>query len=236
MKVAAIIPAAGKGRRMGHPFPKHYIRLEDRPILAYTIEAFEKCTGVNQVFVVVMSGEEEYCLKEVVERYGFKKVLKIVIGGERRQDSVYNGIKELDEDTDIVVVHDGVRPFVSPELINETVKLAMYVDGVVAALPVKDTIKEISPDGFIKGTPERESLWNAQTPQTFKKRIIEEAFERAFTDNFSGTDESSLVERLGGRVKIIEGSHENIKITTKEDLLLAEFILRMRKKRRDEGQ
>ena len=236
MKVAAIIPAAGKGRRMGHPFPKHYIRLEDRPILAYTIEAFEKCAGVNQVFVVVRSGEEEYCLKEVVERYGFKKVLKIVIGGERRQDSVYNGIKELDEDTDIVVVHDGVRPFVSPELINETVKLAMYVDGVVAALPVKDTIKEISPDGFIKGTPERESLWNAQTPQTFKKRIIEEAFERAFTDNFSGTDESSLVERLGGRVKIIEGSHENIKITTKEDLLLAEFILRMRKKRRDEGQ
>jgi 2-C-methyl-D-erythritol 4-phosphate cytidylyltransferase len=231
VKVAAIIPAAGKGRRMGHPFPKHYIRLEERPILAYTIEAFEKCSGVNQVFVVVRSGEEEYCLKEVVERYGFKKVLKIVIGGDRRQDSVYNGIKELDEDTDIVVVHDGVRPFVSPELINETVKLAMYVDGVVAALPVKDTIKEISPDGFIKGTPERESLWNAQTPQTFKKRIIEEAFERAFTDNFSGTDESSLVERLGGRVKIIEGSHENIKITTKEDLLLAEFILRMRKKK-----
>ncbi|MBI5755444.1 MAG: 2-C-methyl-D-erythritol 4-phosphate cytidylyltransferase [Nitrospirae bacterium] len=228
MKVAAIIPAAGKGKRMRHVVHKHYILLEGRPILAYNIEAFEKCIGVNQVFVVVRSGEEEYCLKEVVERYGFKKVLKIVIGGERRQDSVYNGIKELDEDTDIVVVHDGVRPFVSPELINETVKLAMYVDGVVAAMPVKDTIKEISPDGFIKGTHERESLWNAQTPQTFKRRIIEEAFERAFTDNFSGTDESSLVERLGGRVKIIEGSHENIKITTKEDLLLAEFILRKR--------
>ena len=231
MKVAAIIPAAGKGKRMGHTTPKHFIHLEGKPILAYTLEAFEKCPAVDYVMMVVRSGEEEYCLSEVVERYGFRKVLRIVIGGEKRQDSVYNGIKELDEDTDIVVVHDGVRPFVPPELISETIKLAMYVDGVVAALPVKDTIKEVTRDGLIKGTPNRDSLWFAQTPQTFKKRVLEEAFMRAFTDKFHGTDEASLVERMGGKVKIIEGSHENIKITTKEDLFYAELILRSRRKK-----
>ena len=231
MKVAAIIPAAGKGKRMGHTTPKHFIHLEGKPILAYTLEAFEKCPAVDYVMVVVRSGEEEYCLNEVVERYGFKKVLRIVIGGEKRQDSVYHGIKELDGDTDIVVVHDGVRPFVPPGLISETIKLAMYVDGVVAALPVKDTLKEVSGEGLIKGTPHREAMWFAQTPQTFKKRVLEEAFIRAYNDGFYGTDESSLVERIGGKVRIIEGSPENIKITTKEDLLHAELILRMRKKR-----
>ena len=231
MKVAAIIPAAGKGKRMGHATPKHFMHLEGKPILAYTLGAFEKCPAVDYVLIVVRSGEEEYCLSEVVERYGFKKVLRIVIGGEKRQDSVYHGIKELDEDTDIVVVHDGVRPFVLPDLISETIKLAMYVDGVVAALPVKDTLKEVSEEGLIKGTPHREALWYAQTPQTFKKRVLEEAFIRAYNDGFYGTDESSLVERIGGKVRIIEGSPENIKITTKEDLLHAELILRMRKKR-----
>jgi len=231
MKVAAIIPAAGKGKRMGHTAPKHFMHLEGKPILAYTLEAFEKCPAIDYVLMVVRSGEEEYCLSEVVERYGFKKVLRIVIGGEKRQDSVYRGIKELDKDTDIVVVHDGVRPFVSPDLISETIRLAMYVDGVVAALPVKDTLKEVSEEGLIKGTPHRESMWYAQTPQTFKKRVLEEAFVRAYNDNFYGTDESSLVERVGGKVRIIEGSPENIKITTKEDLLHAELILRMRKKK-----
>src|SRR3972149_1374025 len=231
MKVAAIIPAAGKGKRMGHTTPKHFMHLEGKPILAYTLGAFEKCPAVDYVLIVVRSGEEEYCLSEVVERYGFKKVLRIVIGGEKRQDSVYHGIKELDEDTDIVVVHDGVRPFVPPELISETIKLAMYVDGVVAALPVKDTLKEVSEEGLIKGTPHREAMWYAQTPQAFKKKVLEEAVLSAYNDNFYGTDESSLVERMGGKVRIIEGSPENIKITTKEDLLHAELILRMRKKR-----
>lgn len=232
MKVVAIIPSAGKGKRMAHAVPKHYIRLDGKPILAYTLDAFERCPDINYILVVVRSGEEEYCLGEVVEKYAFRKVLKIVIGGERRQDSVYNGIKEIDEDTDIVVVHDAVRPFVSPDLISETIKLAMYTDGVVAAIPVKDTIKEANSELVIKGTPPREALWYAQTPQTFKKRIIEEAFIKAYSDNFYGTDEASLVERIGGRVKIIEGSPENIKITTKEDLLLAEFILRTRNKSR----
>lgn len=231
MKVTAIITSAGKGKRMGIATPKHFLHLEGRPVLAYTLDAFEICPDVNQVFVVARLGEEEYCLKEIVDKYGFKKVLKVVIGGKRRQDSVFNAIKELDDDTDIVVVHDGVRPFVPPELISETVKLAMYVDGVVAALPLKDTIKEVNKDGFIKNTPDRELFWCAQTPQTFKKRVLESAFNSAYNDDFFGTDEASFVERIGGKVKIVEGSYENIKITTKEDLLLAEFILRSRRKK-----
>ncbi len=230
VKVTAIITSAGKGKRMGIETPKHFLRLEGRPILAYTIEAFESCPVVNQIFLVVRSGEEEFCLREVVEKYGFKKVLKVVIGGERRQDSVYNAIKELDTDTDIVVVHDGVRPFVSTALISETVKSAMYFDGVVAALPLKDTIKEVTKDGIVKDTPERERYYLAQTPQTFKKRVLESAFISAYNDDYFGTDEASLVERTGGKVKVIEGSYENIKITTPEDMLFAEMIYKNRGK------
>jgi len=231
MKVTAIITAAGKGKRMLHSVPKHFIRLEDKPVLAHTLDVFERCPDVNQVLVVSRSGEENYCLKEVVEKYGYKKVLKIVIGGDRRQDSVYNGIKELDEDTDIVLVHDGVRPFVSQNTLSEAIKLAIFADGVVTAVPVKDTIKYVGDDGIIRATPDRSSLWHAQTPQVFKRRILEEAYVRAYNDKYSGTDESSLVERLGYKVKIVEGTADNIKITTKEDLLFAEVILMMHKKK-----
>ena len=231
MKVTAIIVAAGKGKRMLHSVPKHFICLEDKPVLAYTLDAFEKCPDVNQIIVVSRSGEENYCLTEVVEKYGFKKVLKIAIGGDRRQDSVYNGIKELDEDTDIVAVHDGVRPFVSQNILCEAIKLAMFADGVVTAVPVKDTIKNVGDDGIIRSTPDRSSMWYAQTPQVFKRRILEEAYIRAYNDKFTGTDESSLVERLGYKVKIVEGTADNIKITTKEDLLFAEVILMMQKKK-----
>ena len=231
MKVTAIITAAGKGKRMLHSVPKHFIRLEDKPVLAHTLDVFERCPDVNQVLVVSRSGEEDYCLKEVVEKYGYKKVLKIVIGGDRRQDSVYNGIKELDEDTDIVLVHDGVRPFVSQNTLSEAIKLAIFADGVVTAVPVKDTIKYVGDDGIIRATPDRSSLWHAQTPQVFKRRILEEAYVRAYNDKYTGTDESSLVERLGYKVKIVEGTADNIKITTKEDLLFAEVILMMHKKK-----
>ncbi len=231
MKVTAIITAAGKGKRMLHSVPKHFIRLEDKPVLAYTLDVFERCPDVNQVLVVSRSGEEDYCLKEVVEKYGYKKVLKIVIGGDRRQDSVYNGIKELDEDTDIVLVHDGVRPFVSQNTLSEAIKLAIFADGVVTAVPVKDTIKYVGDDGIIRATPDRSSLWHAQTPQVFKRRILEEAYVRAYNDKYTGTDDSSLVERLGYKVKIVEGTVDNIKITTKEDLLFAEVILMMHRKK-----
>lgn len=231
MKVTAIIVAAGKGKRMLHSVPKHFIHLGDKPVLAYTLDTFERCPDVNQILVVARSGEENYCLKEVVEKYGYKKVLKIVIGGDRRQDSVYRGIKKLDEDTDIVVVHDGVRPFVSQNIISEAIKLAMFADGVVTAVAVKDTIKNVGPDGIIMSTPDRSSMWYAQTPQVFKRRILEDAYVRAYDDNFTGTDESSLVERLGYKVKIVEGTADNIKITTKEDLLFADVILMMQKKK-----
>lgn len=231
MKVTAIITAAGKGKRMLHSVPKHFIRLEDKPVLAYTLDVFERCPDVNQVLVVSRSGEEDYCLKEVVEKYGYKKVLKIVIGGDRRQDSVYNGIKELDEDTDIVLVHDGVRPFVSQNTLSEAIKLAIFADGVVTAVPVKDTIKYVGDDGIIRATPDRSSLWHAQTPQVFKRRILEEAYVRAYNDKYTGTDDSALVERLGYKVKIVEGTVDNIKITTKEDLLFAEVILMMHRKK-----
>jgi len=238
LKTIAIIPSAGKGLRMRHTVPKQYIKFEGRPVVAYTLDAFERCELIDEVLLVVAPGDEEFCLNQIVEKFAFHKVLKIVIGGKRRQDSVYNGIKELDPDTDLVVVHDAVRPFVTPELISNAVGLVEGIDadGVVVGLPVKDTIKEVDKESFIVDTPKRESLWYAQTPQVFKKDILERAFAKAYSDNFYGTDEASIVERIGGRIKMIEGTYENIKITTREDLLIAEIMLRLaRKKGKDES-
>ena len=230
MHVTAIIVAAGRGKRMGHTLPKQYIRLEGIPILVHTLRVFESSPEIQDILLVVSPGDEEYCLREIVEKYGIGKVLKVVVGGGRRQDSVYHAIKELDRDTDILVVHDGVRPFVTPRMIQDAVEAAMLFDGAVTAIPVRDTVKAADREGTIRETLDRSALWFAQTPQAFKKRILTEAHAKAVVDDFHGTDDAALVERLGYQVKVLEGSPDNLKITTREDLLLAEFILRTRQK------
>lgn len=223
--VFVLVPAAGAGRRMGAAVNKQYLTLAGRPILAHTLDLFEKHPAVEGVVVVSPREEIPFCRKEVVERYGFGKVRALVEGGGERQDSVRNGLAACPGgDDDIVLIHDGVRPFFPAELIGAVAETAARVGGCVVGVPVKDTIKEVE-GGRIAGTPPRGRLWQAQTPQAFPLRVIREAHARALRDGFRGTDDASLVERLGAPVAMVEGSYRNIKITTPEDLVLARAFL-----------
>jgi 2-C-methyl-D-erythritol 4-phosphate cytidylyltransferase len=169
----------------------------------------------------------DYCLNEIIEKYKFQKVSKIVPGGKRRQESVKNGIDALPKDTDIVAIHDGVRPLVTRTMIEDSIQSAIQYGAVVLAVPVKETIKMSDPDGTVLRTLDREFLWQIQTPQTFQVNVIREAHARAAEDGFVGTDDASLVERLGVKVHILPGAYTNIKITTPEDLVLANLFLKM---------
>jgi 2-C-methyl-D-erythritol 4-phosphate cytidylyltransferase len=224
--VTAIIAAAGMSNRMKSKINKQFININGKPILAHTLEKFQRCRYIDEIIVVAREDEINYCKKEVVKRYGFNKVTKIVRGGKERQDSVYNGILALNEKTDIVVSHDGARPFVKIKNIVDSIKGAVEYGACVVGTPVKDTIKFVKDGEEIDSTPNRDILWAAQTPQSFKREILMEGYRKAIEDNFVGTDDSVLVERLGIQVKIIMGSYENIKITTPEDIIIAESILK----------
>jgi 2-C-methyl-D-erythritol 4-phosphate cytidylyltransferase len=226
MRVIALIPAAGIGKRMGAGINKQYLRLAGMPILAHTLQVFEQAPFVDTVYLIIPEEEIEFCRDNVVERYGFTKVRGIVPGGRERQHSVINGLRAIEDISgdDVIIIHDGVRPFVTLPVLERSVKVAGSHDGALVAVPVKDTVK-IAQDGIVLETPRRESLWLAQTPQTFRYAIIRDAHERAESDGFLGTDDSSLVERLGKSVHIVTGDYGNFKITTPEDLVLAEAFL-----------
>ena len=227
MKADAVIVSAGKGLRFMEGKKKQFYSLGGKPILAHTLDKFETCPLIRSVFLVVGQEDLDYCLKEIVEKYGFQKVSKIVPGGKRRQESVKNGIDALPKDADIVAIHDGVRPLVTQAMIEDSICSAVRYGAVVLAMPVKETIKVSNPDGTVLRTLDRDSLWQIQTPQTFQVNVIREAYYRATEDGFVGTDDASLVERLDVKVHILPGSYTNIKITTPEDLALAGLFLKM---------
>ncbi len=226
MKVTAIIPAAGQGTRMGSAIPKQFLLLRGQPILHHTLRAFEASGLVDAVILVVP--EKDFAAAEKQWLQGYDIVKKIVVGGKERQDSVYNGLQALDADTDVVLVHDGVRPFVSADMIERAIEAAKRYGAAITAVPVNDTIKLSDADGFVAKTVDRRSLWRIQTPQAFQKAVLDEAFQKAMQDAYYGTDEGSLLEYAGKKVKNIEGSEMNIKITRKEDLILGEAILNRR--------
>ena len=227
MKADAVIVSAGKGHRFMEGKKKQFHFLEGKPVLAHTLDKFETCPLIRSIILVVGQEDMDYCLKEVVEKFEFKKVSQIVPGGKRRQESVKNGIDALPKDVKVVAIHDGVRPFVTKAMIEDSIQSAVRFGAVVLAMPVKETIKMSNPDGTVLKTLDRESLWQIQTPQTFQVNIIKEAYYQATKDGFAGTDDASLVERLGVAVHILPGSYTNIKITTPEDLLLANLFLKM---------
>jgi len=227
MKADAVIVSAGKGLRFMEGKKKQFHFLEGKPILAHTLDQFEACPLIRSIRLVVGQEDMDYCLKEIIEKYRFQKVSQIVPGGKRRQESVKNGIDALPKDADIVVIHDGVRPFVTKAMIEDSIHSAVRYGAVILAMPVKDTIKMSNPDGTVLKTLDRESLWQVQTPQTFQVQVIKEAYFKAAGDAFIGTDDASLVERLGVKVHILPGSYTNIKITTPEDLWLANLFLKM---------
>ena len=222
MKVSAIIPAAGLGIRMGANVPKQFLLLDGKPILHHTLSVLDQCSIVDEIVLVVSEKEIEKAQQETQNSH--TKVKKVIAGGKERQDSVRNGLMSLDSGTDIVVVHDGVRPFVSSELVRETVEAARDFGAAIAAIPVSDTIKKVNDEGLVERTVDRGRLWRVQTPQTFQVSLLKEAFENAQADNFYGTDESSLIEYMGKDVKVIPGSEFNIKITRSDDLILGEKI------------
>lgn len=227
MKADTIIVSAGKGHRFMKGKKKQFYLLADKPILAHTLDKFENCSLIHSILLVVGQEDMDYCLKEIIEKYQYRKISQIVPGGKRRQESVKNGIDFLSKETDIVVIHDGVRPFVTKEMIEESIRSAVKFQAVVMAMPVKETVKMVQRDGTVLKTLDRDSLWQIQTPQTFQVNVIKEAHYRAMEDGFIGTDDASLVERLGVKVRILPGSYTNIKITTPEDLMLAHLILQM---------
>jgi len=231
LKTVAIIVAGGIGKRIREGnLPKQFLTLGDKPILAYTIDKFERCELIDEIILVVPEDYLGYCSQAIVDKYSFNKIKRIVGGGKERQDSVYQGLKACADSTSIVAIHDGVRPLISTEKISESIQLCQQKKAVILAIPAKDTIKRVE-DGSVITTLDRNKLWLIQTPQVFEYHLILNAYEKAKEDDFEGTDDSALVERLGHQVTVLEGEYQNVKITTAEDLIIAEKFLETKQKR-----
>ncbi|MGB6063197.1 MAG: 2-C-methyl-D-erythritol 4-phosphate cytidylyltransferase [Desulfomonilaceae bacterium] len=222
MIVAALVTAAGAGVRMGSRIPKQYLALKGVPILARTLMAFEKHPLIDRIVVTVPPEDEDLCRSEILKPFDLRKVIAIVAGGPTRQASVYNGLTRL-EDTDIVAIHDGVRPLISAGVVTATIRAAESTGAALACVPIRDTVKKRT-DSHLETIP-RSDLWLAHTPQTFRTSLILEAHRKALEAGFNGTDDAMLVERLGLPVEIVEDSRDNIKITTVEDLEMAGMLL-----------
>lgn len=224
-RITAIVLAAGAGRRMNSDIHKQYMLLMEKPVLYYALDAFEK-SMVTDIVIVTGAGETEYCRREIVEQYGIQKVHAIVEGGKERYHSVYEGLKAA-KGADYVLIHDGARPLVTADMIARSIETVRNTAACVVGMPVKDTIKVVGEDGFAKETPDRSTLWQIQTPQSFSYTLITEAYEKVLASgDRMVTDDAMVLEKAAGQsVRIIEGSYRNIKITTPEDLLVAEAYL-----------
>lgn len=225
LRCTAIIMAAGKGKRMQTAVSKQFLPVCGKEILAWTVDVFEKSPLVDTILLMASAdGKED--VQHLWNTYGWKKVAAVLEGGKERQNSVANGLAAVGEETDIVLIHDGVRPFVTEEMIADSIVAAQAYGGAVIGVPAKDTIKVCSADGLAVETPDRSTLWQIQTPQTFQRDLIVNAYEKADRDGFLGTDDASVAEFAGHQVKVVMGSYRNIKITTKEDLVIAEAFFK----------
>lgn len=222
--VSAVIPAAGRGERFGRGSNKVFTPAAGKPLLAYTLEAFEQCELVDDIVLVVGEHEIEYA-REIAEDHNISKLKAVAAGGGHRQESVERGLLALDPETHIVAIHDGARPLVNQETIRTTIETATEMGAAAAAVPVIDTIKIAGTDNLITATLDRSLLFSIQTPQTFKKDLLVRAYRQAREDGYLGTDDASLVERLGFPVKLVQGSYDNIKVTTPLDLEFVEMRL-----------
>ena len=224
-KISVIIAAAGSAKRMGGGLNKQYIVLDGMPVLARSVDVFERNPHVDEIVIVVKAGEEDRCRSEIVDAYGFKKVSCVMAGGSERQYSVRAALAALSPDCDYVLVHDGARPLVSDETVDAVIFACMETGAAIPAVPVKDTIKAVD-DGVVCGTPDRSSLRAVQTPQGFEKPLLVKAYELLDQDGGAVvTDDASLVEALGHPVSIVDGEEKNIKITTPADVKKAEIMM-----------
>ncbi len=225
--ITVVIVAGGSGTRMKADVRKQYLLVNGVPVLRRTLEIFEACSIIDRICLVVPEEDVRYCVEAIVEQPTLLKAVYVTNGGLERQQSVFNGLSFFDdyENDDIVIIHDGVRPFVTESEIIASVKGAEEFGAAIIAVPAFDTIKESTADGFIIKTHQREKIWLAQTPQAFQYKVIHNAHLNATDKCIEGTDDASLVERMGIKVRLIEGNRNNLKITTNEDLKLAEYLL-----------
>ena len=223
MKVNAIIPAAGQGQRFGGA--KQFLNLAGKPLLLHSLEVFEASPRIEMICLVVPEGDLKRA-NDLIRENGFRKISKILPGGLERQESVKIGFEALSP-SDLVIVHDAARPLVTPELLTRLIKGAEEFGGCIVGTPTRDTMKRVNAGGIVQETVDRAGLWNIQTPQAFRYDLLKRAFEAAVRENFVGTDEAMLVERLGVKVKVIDGGGVNLKITTPEDLQIAEALIKM---------
>lgn len=221
---SAVIVAAGSGKRMGTKKPKQFLELKGKTIIERTAAVFGGCNAVNEIIIVSSRSGLEEC-ERILKKYDWGKPIKYVLGGAERYGSVYNGIRAVDEGCGIVIIHDGVRPFVCGAMILSSIDAALKYGACAAGVKSKDTVKICGEDGFVVSTPVRDFVYSIQTPQTFRREIILDSYRKAFESGVFGTDDASLAENAGYKVKIIEGSYENIKITTPDDLIVGEKIL-----------
>lgn len=222
--VSVIFPAAGEGRRMNAGKNKVFVELLGKPILVRTLLRFSECAAVDD-FVVVVGEEDVDTVAATLEKTPGLKPFRVVAGGSERQYSVKNGLAALHPDAELVLVHDAARPLVPVKTIEAVVAETWRSGAAIAAVHAKNTIKVVRDDGVVESTPDRANLWEVQTPQGFRRDILEAAYRRAEADGFLGTDDAGLVERMGFPVRVVEGSYQNLKVTTPEDLWVVETFM-----------
>lgn len=216
-KNIAIIVCSGVGKRMGANLPKQFIQIKNKPIVCYTIDKFENCEKIDEIIIVTNKDYIQFFNESIIKKYNYKKIKYVVCGGKERLNSVYNGLNCVKDKNSIVLIHDGVRPFVENDDILNIIESTQKYDACILGVKAKDTIK-ICKNGFIEQTPNRDDIYLAQTPQAFKFDLIKKAYDYAINNNIFITDDASAIECIGHKVKIVEGSYKNIKITTSEDL------------------
>lgn len=233
-KTIAIVLSGGKGKRMGTTVSKQYLMLKNRPILSYALENFEK-SNIDEIILVVGSGDKEFVQHEIVNKYNIKKVKAIVEGGNERYNSVYNALVYIDRrmsevslDNTYVLVHDGARPFISVSDINMIIEEVIKEEACVLGVKAKDTIKLSTDNNYVESTPDRSNVWQIQTPQAFQFKILKSSYDKIIDDNIKNmTDDSMVVETVSDiKIKLLEGSYTNIKITTPEDLIIGETLIK----------
>ena len=224
MKAVGVIVAGGQGRRMQNAVAKQYLKIKGRPILSYTLTAFDTCTAIEHIYLVIPQTDFDYCRQTILASLQLKTPVSLVAGGAERQASVYNGLAAVNPETEYVAIHDGVRPLIHPEMIATCIEGARQTGACILGVPLTDTLKQVNSEGVIETTLSRHSMWRAQTPQAFSYRLIRDAHETARQQGVSGTDDAELLEMEGHPIKIINGSVFNLKITTPDDLKLAEII------------
>jgi 2-C-methyl-D-erythritol 4-phosphate cytidylyltransferase len=226
----ALVPAAGRGLRMGGNVPKQFLVLGGQPLIVHSLRVLQAAAVVDEIVLAVPETDMEYCLTQIVTPHHFTKVTKVVPGGKERQDSVRHALEASPEETEVVLVHDAVRPFLTEQMVETVVAAARKTGAAIVALPMRDTVKEVGADHIIERTIDRRPLWLAQTPQAFRRDWLLGAHRKAHAEGVHATDDAYLVEWFGQAVSVVDGSGENIKVTRPEDLVIAEAILASRRK------